>query len=163
MVERVTVLFLPMQGRKDYQEKLYTSFQLSDRVPKDNFYRQLSSALDLRFLYRSTASTMALKISKASILLCSSNLCWWATSKTWAATEGSSTLLLCDWIFYFSSATISISFNRRYKLNPTSSPVLLMRLQCVCFFTRLFSCSVVFESGEIGIGNRGATPSKDQK
>lgn len=44
-----------MQGRKDYQEKLYTNFQLSDRVPPDNFYRQLKDFLDLRFLYKATA------------------------------------------------------------------------------------------------------------
>lgn len=44
-----------MQGRKDYQEKLYTNFQLSDRVPPDNFYRKLKDFLDLRFLYKATA------------------------------------------------------------------------------------------------------------
>ena len=40
-----------MQGKKDYQEKLFANFQLSDRVPKDNFYRRLKAALDLHFLY----------------------------------------------------------------------------------------------------------------
>ena len=40
-----------MQGKKGYQEKLFTHFQLSDRVPKDNFYRQLKEVLDLTFLY----------------------------------------------------------------------------------------------------------------
>jgi len=40
-----------MQGKKDYQEKLFVSFQLSDRVPKDNFYRRLKETLDLSFLY----------------------------------------------------------------------------------------------------------------
>jgi len=44
-----------MQGRKNYQEKLYTNFQLSDRVPEDNFYRKLSSALDFHFLYQATS------------------------------------------------------------------------------------------------------------
>lgn len=44
-----------MQGRKDYQEKLYTNFQLSDRVPPDNFYRKLCETLDLRYLYKDTA------------------------------------------------------------------------------------------------------------
>ena len=43
-----------MQGRKIYQEKLYTNFQLSDRVPADNFYRKLNAALDLRFVYDRT-------------------------------------------------------------------------------------------------------------
>ena len=40
-----------MQGKKLYSEKLFTSFQLSDRVPEDCFYRRLSNALDLRFVY----------------------------------------------------------------------------------------------------------------
>jgi len=43
-----------MQGRKSYQEKLYTNFQLSDRVPADNFYRKLDTTLDLRFVYDRT-------------------------------------------------------------------------------------------------------------
>lgn len=44
-----------MQGKKDYQEKLFIRFQLSDYVPQDNFYRQLKSILDFNFLYASTA------------------------------------------------------------------------------------------------------------
>ena len=40
-----------MQGKKEYQEKLFSQFQLSDRVPKNNFYRRLNEVLDLRFLY----------------------------------------------------------------------------------------------------------------
>jgi hypothetical protein len=37
-----------MQGRKQYSERLFTSyFQLSERVPEDNFYRRLKSLLDL--------------------------------------------------------------------------------------------------------------------
>jgi transposase len=39
-----------MQGKKDYQEKLFNSFQLSDRVPIENFYRRLKSELDLSFI-----------------------------------------------------------------------------------------------------------------
>ena len=39
-----------MQGEKDYQEQLFTSFQLSNHVPKDNFYRRLSEHLDLNFV-----------------------------------------------------------------------------------------------------------------
>ncbi|MBK7441311.1 MAG: hypothetical protein IPI65_07215 [Bacteroidetes bacterium] len=45
-----------MQGKKCYSEKLFVHFQLSDRVPVDNFYRQLDNALDLKFLYQATAS-----------------------------------------------------------------------------------------------------------
>jgi transposase len=40
-----------MQGKKDYQEKLFAHFQLSERVPQHNFYRRLKEALDLNFLY----------------------------------------------------------------------------------------------------------------
>lgn len=39
-----------MQGNKEYSEKLFLSFQLSQRVPPHNFYRRLKDALDLRFL-----------------------------------------------------------------------------------------------------------------
>jgi hypothetical protein len=38
-----------MQGRKKYQEKLFMSFQLSDYVPEDNFYRTLKDILSLDF------------------------------------------------------------------------------------------------------------------
>lgn len=40
-----------MLGQKDYQEKLFLSFSLSQRVPEDNFYRRLRKVLDLHFLY----------------------------------------------------------------------------------------------------------------
>ena len=43
-----------MQGKKDYQEKLFTHFQLSDRIPVENFYRRLKAVLDLSFLYKLT-------------------------------------------------------------------------------------------------------------
>lgn len=39
-----------MQGKKEYSEKLFLSFQLSQRVPLNNFYRRLKQTLDLRFL-----------------------------------------------------------------------------------------------------------------
>ena len=45
-----------MQGKKDYQEKLFAQFQLSERIPKHNFYRRLKEVLDLEFLYRMTKS-----------------------------------------------------------------------------------------------------------
>ena len=43
-----------MQGHKIYQEKLFSNFQLSNRVPKENFYRRLKGVLDLSFLYSLT-------------------------------------------------------------------------------------------------------------
>ena len=44
-----------MQGKKHYKEKLFVSFQLSEHVPEDNFYRRLKQLLDLNFLYEKTA------------------------------------------------------------------------------------------------------------
>lgn len=44
-----------MQGRKAFEEQLFTNFLLSDRVPADNFYRRLKDTLDLRFIYKATA------------------------------------------------------------------------------------------------------------
>ena len=49
-------LFLGMQGKKQYQEKLFNNFQLSVRVPEHNFYRRLKAVLDLDFLYGETKS-----------------------------------------------------------------------------------------------------------
>jgi len=34
-----------MQGKKHYTEQLFKSFQLSQRVPEDNFYRRLKGLL----------------------------------------------------------------------------------------------------------------------
>jgi transposase len=44
-----------MQGKKNYQEKMFTSFQLSSRVPEDNIYRRLKDVLDLQWLYKATS------------------------------------------------------------------------------------------------------------
>jgi transposase len=43
-----------MQGKKKFTEKLFTSFQLSERVPVDNFYRRLKEVLNLQWLYKAT-------------------------------------------------------------------------------------------------------------
>lgn len=43
-----------MQGKKQYTEKLFNSFQLSDRVPEGNFFRRLKESLELKFLYKAT-------------------------------------------------------------------------------------------------------------
>ncbi len=43
-----------MQGKKQLIEKLFLSFQLSERIPAENFYRRLREQLDLQFIYRST-------------------------------------------------------------------------------------------------------------
>ena len=43
-----------MQGQKKYQEKLFTSFQLSNYVPENNFYRRLAETIDLQYLYKRT-------------------------------------------------------------------------------------------------------------
>ncbi len=43
-----------MQGRKEYTPKMMYQLHLDELVPKDNFYRQLDTALDLHFLYKAT-------------------------------------------------------------------------------------------------------------
>src|SRR5437764_11090725 len=43
-----------MQVKKHYSEKLFKQFQLSDRVPADNFYRRLKEMLERRWLYKAT-------------------------------------------------------------------------------------------------------------
>src|SRR5215212_465322 len=43
-----------MQGRKQFTEKLFTNFQLSERVPADNFYRRSKELLNLGWLYKAT-------------------------------------------------------------------------------------------------------------
>lgn len=43
-----------MQGKKPYTEKLFNSFQLSERVPPDNFYRRLKELIPFEFLYKAT-------------------------------------------------------------------------------------------------------------
>src|SRR5215213_11070836 len=50
----VQVVTYSMQGKKQFTEKLFTSFQLSDKIPADNFYRRLKSILDLQWLYKAT-------------------------------------------------------------------------------------------------------------
>jgi transposase len=54
-----------MQGKKHYTEKLFNHFQLSDRVPVDNFYRVLKESLDLRFLYKSTGKYYGMEGQKS--------------------------------------------------------------------------------------------------
>ncbi|WP_437372466.1 hypothetical protein [Maribacter litoralis] len=41
-----------MQGKKEYQERLFARFQLSERIPKNNFYRGLKEVTDLDILYK---------------------------------------------------------------------------------------------------------------
>jgi transposase len=43
-----------MQGKKLYSEQLFKSFQLSQRVPEDNFYRRLKDLFSLGWLYKET-------------------------------------------------------------------------------------------------------------
>ena len=45
-----------MLGKKHYQPKLFNSFHLADRVPKDSFYRRLKRTIDFHFLYKLTES-----------------------------------------------------------------------------------------------------------
>lgn len=43
-----------MQGKKTINPKMMYQVHLEDLVPKENFYRKLSSELELQFLYRET-------------------------------------------------------------------------------------------------------------
>ena len=44
-----------MQGKKYYQPKLFKQVELYERVPKNNFYRQLKEVLNFQFLYKLTS------------------------------------------------------------------------------------------------------------
>ena len=65
-----------MQGVKTYQEKLFHSFQLSDRIPEDNFYRRLKDMLALDFLYELTVLIIVIQVKKVLILLFFSSFAW---------------------------------------------------------------------------------------
>ena len=43
-----------MQGKKFYQPKLYTTFNLAEKIPDNNFYKKLKSAIDFEFLRKET-------------------------------------------------------------------------------------------------------------
>jgi transposase len=45
-----------VQGKKEYSEKLFINFQLSERVPINNFYRRLKDRLNLSYLRKMTAN-----------------------------------------------------------------------------------------------------------
>jgi transposase len=45
-----------MQGKKQLNPKMMYQLHLDDLVPKENFYRQLDSGLDLNFLYKETSA-----------------------------------------------------------------------------------------------------------
>lgn len=44
-----------MQGKKQYEEKLFTQIHLSKRIPKDNYYRKLRKHLKINQIYKQTA------------------------------------------------------------------------------------------------------------
>ena len=54
-----------MQGKKQYQERLLVSFQLSDHVPGDNFYRRLKEVIDFSFLYKRTSAYYGMEGQKS--------------------------------------------------------------------------------------------------
>lgn len=65
-----------MQGKKNYQEKLFLSFQLSDRVAPDNFYRRLKESLELEWLYNATKNYYGTEGQKSIDPVVFSNLYW---------------------------------------------------------------------------------------
>jgi len=65
-----------MQGKKTYQEQLFTHFLMSERVPEHNFYRQLKSVLDLNYLYQLTKPTIVQVVKRVLIQLYFLNYVW---------------------------------------------------------------------------------------
>jgi transposase len=55
-----------MQGKKNYEEKLFTTVQLSKRIPSNNYYRRLTKAVDFDFIYALTKRLYA-KSGKESL------------------------------------------------------------------------------------------------
>jgi transposase len=45
-----------MQGKKQYEEKLFTAIHLSKRVPSNNYYRKIKRNVDFSFIYDKTKS-----------------------------------------------------------------------------------------------------------
>lgn len=45
-----------MQGKKTYEEKLFTTIHLSKRIPSNNYYRKMKRNIDFNFIYKKTAS-----------------------------------------------------------------------------------------------------------
>lgn len=43
-----------MQGKKHYEEKLFSQVHLSRRIPKDNIYRKLKREINFKFIYKLT-------------------------------------------------------------------------------------------------------------
>ena len=43
-----------MQGKKKYEEKLFTQVRLHSRIPNDNYYKILKRKLNLNFIYKLT-------------------------------------------------------------------------------------------------------------
>lgn len=55
IIKCLICIIYTMQDKKDYQERLFIQFLLSDYFPQGNFYRQLKSIVYFSFLYASTA------------------------------------------------------------------------------------------------------------
>jgi len=98
-----------MQGKKQYSEKLFKQFQLSDRVPAENFYRLLKQTLDLRWLYKATKKYYGSEGQQSIDPVVFFKLVLIGYLETWVATEESLIQLACGWICYFSSAMILMS------------------------------------------------------
>lgn len=45
-----------MQGKKTYEEKLFTAINLSKRIPSNNYYRKMKRLIDFNFIYKKTES-----------------------------------------------------------------------------------------------------------
>ena len=114
-----------MQGKKQYQEKLFTNFQLSDHVPEDNFYRRLKEVLPLQWVYKATQkyygtegqqSIDPVVFFKLMLIGYFENLC--SDRRVIMTVQ-----LRLDMLFFISAAVGVLSFTRKPTLPPVSAAV----------------------------------------
>src|SRR5215204_2312836 len=94
-----------MQGKKHYTEKLFANFQLSDRVPQDNFYRKLKQLLDLHYLYKLTEKYYGTEGQASIDPVVFFKLILIGYLKIWVVIEESFKLPVCGWTCFTSLVT----------------------------------------------------------
>jgi hypothetical protein len=90
-----------MQGKKKFTEKLFTHFQLSDRVPVENFYRRLKEVLNLHWLYKATEKYYGREGQESIDPVVFFKLMLIGYLENLAVTGGSSARLACVWTCCF--------------------------------------------------------------
>jgi len=75
-----------MQANKDYQEKLFANFQLSERIPKNNSYRRFKEVLEFQYLYKLTEGYYGYSGQKSIDPLVFLSYVWWVIWRISSAT-----------------------------------------------------------------------------